>query len=90
MSDPIKYMLGNLLTSATITATNEDADYPTENLVDAELARPFLFTTGASNQIVIDLGSNQSINTLLIGAHNLVSPTSLSIKAGTSPSPDYC
>lgn len=62
---------GNLLASATITSSGADASYPAANMVDGRTNRQAGFLTGATRQVVFDLGIAQEVNALGIAKHNL-------------------
>jgi len=90
LSDSISYMITNLAAAAGATiATNgtTNSQYPIANVVDTELANPVIYTSDGTRQIDIDLGSAKSMNSVLIGGHNLFNGASITVKAGNSPSP---
>lgn len=84
----IKYVTGNLITSATLdSVSTEDASgfYNKENLYAKIQALPLRFTAKSTQYIIIDLASD--IATTFIGAfnHNLTtSPGTFKIKGWTS------
>lgn len=81
------YIAGNYLSGAAVTPSSEDSAYPVENLSNGDQSNPFRFTSGASNSLVIDLGEELQVSGILFANHNFVSTATLSVKAGTSPSP---
>lgn len=60
----------NVAADATITASDEDADYPAEYLVDGNVARPAKLTT-TTGSWVFDFGAAQRIDLVAFGPHNL-------------------
>lgn len=64
------YMAGNELDGATITVSTEDATYVKANLYNQRVGKPFKFT-GASGNIVVDLGSATSITGMAVLGHNI-------------------
>ena len=55
----------NFVDSATITATNEDSDFPVTNLQDHRRTKVFRSTT-ASSVITFDLKSRESVDSIVI------------------------
>lgn len=80
----MKYILDNLLdTAAVITPSTEDAAFPVENLYDKRPGKPFKFTTTSGN-IVIDLGSAQSVSAIALINHSIPAGASAYIEGHTS------
>ena len=89
MSDQIHYMVTNLLTGSgvSVSSSGVSATYPASYVYDDLLDLPMVFETAGSKDIVIDLGSAQALDTLLIGNHRFASTCTFSIKAGLTASP---
>lgn len=79
----------NLVESATVTATSEDANFLGINAAALPLSKPWKSedgtTTGA--KLLIDLGSAQSIDTIALVNHNLRSGSTLTVRGGSSSNP---
>ena len=88
MSRP-SYIAGNVASGASITYSTQDADYPVANLVDADLASRFKFTSGSGGWVEFDLVEAQQISAVYLGNHNFQSGSgfAVTIKAGSSPNP---
>lgn len=56
--------------ASAVTATTEDADYPAENLIDTNIAKPAKLT-GTSGNWVVDLGSARTVAAASIVNHTI-------------------
>lgn len=81
------YLYENLIETASITSSTEDAAYPLENLYHPWLAKAFKFTVTTGGWIEFDFGSPQSFDTVCIHGHNLNSAATIAITAGAAPAP---
>ncbi len=61
----------NLLAAATITSSGAASSYPATNMIDGRTNRQAGFLTGATRQVVFDLGTATEINAMGIAKHNL-------------------
>lgn len=61
----------NYLRSATITVSGADAAYPASNMVDGRTNTQAAFLTGATRDVIFDLGSSREINAFGCAKHNL-------------------
>lgn len=61
----IQFLSANLIEGATITPSTEDAQYPVENIIHAHRTQCFRSTSNSDN-IVIDLGANEQVDTFAI------------------------
>lgn len=73
--------------STTITASNEDANFPASNITDPRTTKVWKSTSGTAN-IVLDFGSALAVDTILVIPSSLTSPAfgydSITIEAHTS------
>jgi hypothetical protein len=71
---PLKYVTGNLITSATLdSVSSEDASgfYNKENLYNKMQALPLRFTSKSGEYVIIDLGSDIAVSFAGVMNHNL-------------------
>jgi len=61
----IKFLSNNLVETATLTASTENAQYPVSNIQDDFRTKTFRSTTNSDN-VVIDLGSTEPVDYLAI------------------------
>jgi hypothetical protein len=78
----------NLIPSATLTPTSEDADYPIEN-VQAEPVHETYRTEGATSQkILIDFDEPVTADLFAVCNHNLTDQATITLRGGSSQDPD--
>lgn len=65
MSNSLRFYVDNLVDQSTITASTENALYPTENLQDPRRTKVFRSTTN-SDSIVFDFGETSNIDSIMI------------------------
>lgn len=79
----------NLVASATVTASSEDANFLGTNAAALPVAKPWKsadgVTTGA--KLLIDLGSAKAIDAIALVNHNLRSGSTLTVRGGTVTDP---
>ena len=80
---------GNLVESATVTASSEDANFLGANAAALPVSKPWKslagVTTGA--KLLIDHGSAKAIDAIALVNHNLRSGSTLTVRAGTVSDP---
>jgi hypothetical protein len=67
----MRILYNNLLETATLSATNENANYPVENVYDSTLQTKFKTTT-SSTVITATLAEASTVSTFAFGAHNIL------------------
>lgn len=81
-------MFTNLISStATITPTTEDEDYPAENLFDRQAAFQFRSESLTALTIEIDFGAAVQADMVAIINHNLTNAATIAIKNGAASPP---
>jgi hypothetical protein len=83
-----RYIYPNLLAGAAValTPSSEDAAYPKANLFCERQGKPFQFTGHADENVVIDLGSAQSITAIAILNHNFTANATITLQANSASS----
>jgi len=78
-----------LIGSATLTETSENANFPVENMAALPVSKPYKTADGAvtGQKILIDFASAQSIDTFPLINHNLQSGATITVKGGSSQDP---
>jgi hypothetical protein len=66
----MRILYNNLLETSTMVATNEDANYPVENVHDTTLLTEFRADTNSST-ITATLASASTVSCLAFGNHNI-------------------
>lgn len=70
----MRVLYTNLVENATLAATNENANYPIENVYDQFLTRKYKATASTST-VTITWASDQTINCFAVAYHNISSVT---------------
>lgn len=79
----MRFLYNNLADSATITSGATVPNFPVENLQDMRLSRAYR-STGNSDDILVDFGTAQAVDTFALGAHNI--STTVTLQANTTDS----
>lgn len=85
----LSYCTNNLIGDATLTITGtwaEDAEFPKENLCNRRMSKRAGFDTAKAGEIVSDLGSAKTADSIALMNHNLTSGATVTIQANTSAS----
>lgn len=80
----------NLVESATVTASSEDANFLGTNAAALPISKPWKSADGTTTgaKLLIDLGSPQAISMAALVNHNLRPGSTLTVRAGTVTDPD--
>ncbi len=79
----------NLVESATVTASSEDANFLGTNAAALPVSKPWKSADGVMTgaKLLIDLGSAQAIDAIALVNHNLRSASTLTVRGGTVTDP---
>ena len=69
----------NRIDNSTLSATNENANFPIENIQNVHLVNRFR-TSAASTVITVTFTSQYNIDSICIGGHNLTSQASITVE----------
>ncbi len=81
----MRIIYSNLLDNYTLTESQEDANYPVENVQDIRLAKRWRTTTASATTVLIDAGTGLTItcDACSVLAHNFTASAGIFVQAGT-------